>query len=81
MNSVTEYCVQRFLKRGRELRKGDLRQFRSETTARNAAKVASYQSTGVVVYALTGHPEFETWGEPTLIAQLGEVPALELGRT
>jgi hypothetical protein len=71
---VTVFCVQPFGRRGRELVQGDLRQFRSETLARNAGAVASHHAVGVVVYQLKGEPEFDTWSEPKIIARYGETP-------
>jgi hypothetical protein len=62
------------LRRGRDLAPGDLRQFRSETLARNAGAVASHHAVGVVVYQLKGEPEFDTWSEPKIIACYGETP-------
>ncbi len=74
MSQVRVFCVQPFLQRGGELVSGDLRQFRSETSARNAGKVASHHAAGVLVYAQQGEPEFDTWSEPELIEMYGEVP-------
>ncbi len=74
MGGVTVFCVQPFLKRGCGLIQGDLRQFRSETLARNAGAVASHRASGVVVYQLSGEPEFDTWSEPKIIAQYGLTP-------
>ncbi len=74
MAGVTVFCVQPFWKRGGDLAPGDLRQFRSETLARNAGAVASHHAVGVVVYQLRGEPEFDTWSEPEIIARYGVTP-------
>lgn len=74
MTGVTVFCVQPFWKRTSGLVRGDLRQFRSETLARNAGAVASHHASGVVVYQLRGEPEFDTWSEPTIIARYGLTP-------
>jgi hypothetical protein len=74
VGGVTVFCVQPFWKRGDGLVQGDLRQFRSETLARNAGAVASHHASGVVVYQLSGEPEFDTWSEPKIIARYGLTP-------
>jgi hypothetical protein len=53
---------------------GDLRQFKSETLARNAGAVASHHAAGVIVYQMQGEPEFDVWSDPKVIARYGMTP-------
>lgn len=78
-NEVTIYCVQPFWRNGKgDLAQGRLRQFRDEAGARAAATQAweSSANAGVIAFGITGIPEFDTWGDPWLVASYGDVPEL-----
>lgn len=74
MASVTIYCVQSYWKDRRRLNTGDLRQFKDEAKARSHGERASRRQDGVLVYSLSGDPELDWWGKPTVLASYGETP-------
>lgn len=74
MPDTTVYCVQTYWRDRRRLNMGDLRQFMKEDEARSAGERSALRQDGVIVYALTGEPEFDYWGEPRVLATYGETP-------
>ena len=76
---VTVYCVQPFWRNGKgALAQGRLRQFKDRDAAlREAHRAAGVDSNvGVIAFEITGAPEFDSWGEPILLVQYGDVPEL-----
>lgn len=76
MREQTIYCVQPYWRDGMKLAHGDLRQFRTEGEARRAAERAYRRNAGVVVYSVTGSPEFDAWRQPRKVMSIGAVPPL-----
>ncbi len=73
----TLYIAQPFFRRGRALTTGRAYSFPCAVDAEEAGRELSRVSDGVLVYAVTGDPEFEVWGEPELFATHGDVPRIE----
>jgi hypothetical protein len=76
MADVTVFCVQTYCRASGRLELGALRQFTSAVQAEDAASALRPLVAGVVIYEVTGDPEFDNWGEPELFAAFGEVPRL-----
>lgn len=74
MGLKTYYGVQPFWHDGRRLARGDLQQFRTEVEATRAAERLYDNHAGVLVYSVTGDPDYDAWQEPRTIATLGSVP-------
>lgn len=74
MKAITVYCVQPFWQSGRRLAQGDLRQTDNQDRAWEMARSAARRNAGVILYSVTGNPEYDDWSEPTILARLGEVP-------
>jgi hypothetical protein len=72
--TTTIFCVQTYWRDSRRLNSGALRQFKQEEQAREAGLSASRRHDGVIVYSLTGEPQFEFWGDPVVLATHGETP-------
>lgn len=75
MSRVTIYVMQPYWQAPKRLAAGTPMQFRDAAAARRAGERALRRNAGVVVYSVTGSPEFEIWSEPHVIARLGQVPA------
>lgn len=73
----TIFCVQPYQRSAGRLVKGHLRRLLSRDAAIRAARAHRGQAAGVVVYSVTGSAEADYWSEPLVIAQAGDVPALE----
>lgn len=72
----TVFCVQTFMKKGRVLTPGPLRQFGTGQEALQSGESLKDRSAGVVVYSVEGEPAFDYWSEPKVLASHGQVPAL-----
>lgn len=53
------------------------RQFTSEASAKSAAETLSRRHAGVIAWSRTADPEIGEYGEPTVVAQYGDVPEME----
>ena len=74
MGIRTIYCVQTFAgARGRQ-EKGRLTQFAAETDALELAGAMRDRVAGLIVYRVSGEPEFDWWDEPVVLERHGRVP-------
>lgn len=73
MSLKTIYCVQPFWRDGAELAQGSLSQHLTKREAFRAADKAYQHHAGVIVYAVSGDPAFETWSSPRLVRSVGTV--------
>lgn len=71
----TSHFVQTFKKQGRRLIGGQPQQCKTPDQARVKGLRASDTAIGVVVYSITGEPEFGEFDAPVVLASYGEVPA------
>ena len=72
------YCVQGFIRAGRELTPRAQRHYDSEEAAIVDARRLSERVAGVLVFSIEGDPKHDLWSEPTLIRKYGSVPRTEL---
>lgn len=70
----TIYLMQPYWWDGRRLAHGDPQQFRCKKEAQRSAAKAYEHHAGVTIFAITGSPEFDSWGEPRAIETIGHVP-------
>lgn len=73
MGKKTIYGVQPYWFDGRRLARGLPAQFRTLAEAERMAGKLYETHAGVVIYAVTGCPEFDTWGDPRPIRSIGFV--------
>ena len=59
---------------GRRLVSGTPEQYRTRPEAERAAERLYENHAGVVIYSVTGCPEFDTWGDPRTLSVIGTVP-------
>lgn len=78
MARKTIYCAQAFWRRGGRLVGGEVCQFLNEERARAGADILLTGADGVAVFSLEGHPDEDLWGEPCLIAVMGDAPSQDL---
>lgn len=71
MSAKTIYGVQPYWHDGRRLARGLPEQFRSRDEADKAAERLYMNHAGVLIYSVTGNPEFDTWGEPRVLWTIG----------
>ena len=53
------------------------RQFTTEASAKSAAETLSRKHAGVIAWSRSADPEIGEYGEPTVLAQYGDVPEME----
>jgi hypothetical protein len=71
MSLKTIYGVQPYWHDGRRLARGVPQQFRSRQEADRAAERLYENHAGVLIYSVTGNPEYDAWGEPCVLSTLG----------
>lgn len=71
----TTHFVQTFKKQGRRLIGGAPQQCKNPDQARLKGLRASDSAAGVVVFSVTGEPEFGESDPPVVLARYGEIPA------
>lgn len=71
----TDHFVQTFKKQGRRLIAGPPQVCKTPEQARARGLKASEHSDGVLVFSVTGEPEFDEFDAPVVMASYGEVPA------
>ncbi|MDB5618545.1 hypothetical protein [Tardiphaga sp.] len=70
----TSHFVQTFKKQGRRLVASQPQPFKTPDQARLRGLKASDAADGVVVFSVTGEPEFGDFDAPVVLARYGEVP-------
>lgn len=70
----TSHFVQTFKKKGRMLVGSPLEKCKTSDQARMRGLRASDHALGVLVFSVTGEPEFDEFDAPVVIASYGEVP-------
>lgn len=70
----TSHFVQTFKKQGRRLIGGQPEMCKTPDQARMRGLRASDHSIGVVVFSVTGEPEFGEFEPPVVLARYGEIP-------
>jgi hypothetical protein len=70
----TSHFVQTFKKQGRRLVGSPPQPFKTPDQARVRGLKASDTAAGVVVFSVTGEPEFGEFDAPVVLARYGEVP-------
>jgi hypothetical protein len=73
--SVTEHFVQTFKRQGRRLIAKQPERCKGPDQARARGERAAGHADGVVVFSVTGEPEFGEFEPPAVLARYGEVPA------
>lgn len=71
----TDHFVQTFKKQRGRLVPGQPQKFKTPDQARIRGLKASDSAIGVVVFSVTGEPEFGEFESPVVLARYGEVPA------
>jgi hypothetical protein len=71
---ITEHFVQTFKKQGRRLIGGQPQSYKTPDQARVRGLRASDTAAGVVVFSVTGEPEFGEFDPPVVLARYGEIP-------
>ncbi len=74
MAKKTIYCVQTYSGGKREFIKGPLRQFKTPDEATAMGAELSRRVPGVIVFSVSGEPDFDCWDEPAVLAVHGRVP-------
>jgi hypothetical protein len=72
--SQTEHFVQTFKKQGRRLVARQPERCKNPDQARLRGLRASDSADGVVVFSVTGEPEFGEFEPPVVLARYGELP-------
>lgn len=75
MAQKTIYCVQAYGGGKREFVRGMLREFKTADGALGEGEALARRVPGVVVFKVTGEPDFDAWGEPEIMATHGRVPS------
>jgi hypothetical protein len=73
--SLTEHFVQTFKKQGRRLIPKPPERCKGPDHAKIRGERAAEYSDGVVVFSVTGEPEFGEFEPPVVLARHGDVPA------
>lgn len=76
MTVRTVYCVQSYGGAPGHLVAGKLRQFGTSTEALEMGKELSARAPGVLVFEVSGEPDFDSWEEPKILARHGRLPSL-----
>lgn len=74
MTRRTVYCVQPYAGASGRLIQCGLREFGDELAARREGETLSARRAGVLVFAVSGEPDFGTWEEPRILAAYGSTP-------
>jgi hypothetical protein len=77
MRRATIFCVQPYERVGLRLAAGVRETFTSATEAERVGERVGRRSAGALVYAVSGDPDVELWGEEAVFAKHGAVPAIE----
>lgn len=70
MARVTVFGVQAYTGRG-ELRRGALREYQDRDEALAVGELLAAHVPAVIVFRVTGEPDFDAWEEPQVIARHG----------
>ncbi|WP_398471530.1 hypothetical protein [Tardiphaga sp.] len=73
--SETQHFVQKFRKKGRMLIGAQPELCKTPEQAKVRGEKAAEHSVGVVVFSVTGEPEFGEFESPVVVAKYGETPA------
>lgn len=74
MSVLTIYCVQTFAGKGGYQVRARLHQFGSEHEARELGAVLGRKGKGVMVFRVSGEPDFDWWDEPVVLERYGCLP-------
>lgn len=74
MGIKTIYGVQPYWFDGRRLARGTPEQYRTQAEAERAAGKLYRNHAGVLIFSVSGEPEYDAWGEPRPIRAIGYVP-------
>lgn len=74
MSRKTVFCVQRYAGSAKRLEPQQMRQFGTVEDALAYGGSVQRRSTGVVVFSVTGEPDFDAWEAPDVLAEYGMVP-------
>lgn len=75
MSVKTVYCVQTFSGQKGRSERGRLRQYANEPDALRAGRGLKEHASGVVIFSVTGEPDFDWWDDPVVIESHGRVPS------
>lgn len=71
----TDHFVQTFRRQGKKLVASRPERCRDEIQAKKRGQKAAEYVAGVLVFSVTGEPEFNEYEPPVVLARYGEVPA------
>lgn len=74
MAKRTIYCVQAYGGRAGRLVPRPLQQFGSAREALQSGERLSPRVSGVVVFRVSGEPDFDQWDDPEVLVARGQVP-------
>jgi hypothetical protein len=73
--AVTELFVQTFKRQGRRLIAKQVERCKGVDQARARGERAAERADGVIVFSITGEPEFGEFEAPMVLARFGDVPS------
>lgn len=74
MFKVTRFCVQPYVRQGRQLVPDEAQRFSDRGEAVDVAERMRRRVAGVAVFEVTGWPVQDLWGAPRLVGAVGELP-------
>lgn len=71
----TDHFVQTFKRQGKKLVASQPERCRDEIQARKRGQKAAEYAAGVLVFSVSGEPEFNEYEPPVVLSRFGDVPA------